>query len=139
MKIYTSYYGNLKKLHNAQIIPIGVSLYRPKWFKGMSLGMLAPRREMLSDDMSTEEYIVKYNKILEALNFNEIVRMIKGNGNGSDVALLCYEKPGDFCHRHLLADWLNKKGDLQVEEFMQNQEPVKIKEVPKESSQITLF
>ncbi len=20
---------------------------------------------------------------------------------------MCYEKPGDFCHRHLVADWLN--------------------------------
>ena len=22
----------------------------------------------------------------------------------------CYEKPSDFCHRHLVADWLNKNG-----------------------------
>lgn len=23
--------------------------------------------------------------------------------------LLCYEKTGDFCHRHLLAEWLGYK------------------------------
>ena len=27
-----------------------------------------------------------------------------------DFALVCYEKPSDFCHRHLVADWLNKNG-----------------------------
>lgn len=27
-----------------------------------------------------------------------------------DIALICYEKPSDFCHRHLVANWLNKNG-----------------------------
>jgi SAM-dependent methyltransferase len=26
------------------------------------------------------------------------------------IALICYEKPSDFCHRHLVADWLNENG-----------------------------
>ena len=25
---------------------------------------------------------------------------------GQDFALVCYEKPGDHCHRHLVAEWL---------------------------------
>jgi uncharacterized protein (DUF488 family) len=24
--------------------------------------------------------------------------------------LLCYEKSGDFCHRHLVAEWLRRYG-----------------------------
>ena len=28
------------------------------------------------------------------------------------IALICYEKPTDFCHRHLVADWFNKNGIL---------------------------
>jgi hypothetical protein len=31
---------------------------------------------------------------------------------GDDAVLLCYEKPGQFCHRHLVAQWL--KVDLQA-------------------------
>ena len=34
-----------------------------------------------------------------------------------DIALLCYEKPDDFCHRHLVADWLNKNG-YKCEEYV---------------------
>ena len=26
------------------------------------------------------------------------------------IALICYEKPTDFCHRHLVAQWLSKIG-----------------------------
>lgn len=30
--------------------------------------------------------------------------------HSKDVALLCCEKPSDFCHRHLVADWFRKNG-----------------------------
>lgn len=30
------------------------------------------------------------------------------------VALLCYEKPKDFCHRHLFAAWLNRTEGLMA-------------------------
>lgn len=29
---------------------------------------------------------------------------------GKDIALICYEKPTDFCHRHLVAEWLTTNG-----------------------------
>ena len=32
------------------------------------------------------------------------------------IALICYEKPTDFCHRHLVADWLNNNG-IKCEEY----------------------
>ena len=27
---------------------------------------------------------------------------------GESVVMLCIEKPNEFCHRHLVAKWLNK-------------------------------
>lgn len=32
------------------------------------------------------------------------------------VALICYEKPSDFCHRHLVSDWINLRG-IKCEEW----------------------
>ena len=29
-------------------------------------------------------------------------------GGREEIALVCYEKPGDFCHRHIVADWLDQ-------------------------------
>ena len=35
---------------------------------------------------------------------------------GDNAVMLCYEKPGDFCHRHLIADWITKNTGITVEE-----------------------
>lgn len=35
---------------------------------------------------------------------------------GKKICLICFEKPTDFCHRHLVADWLTKNG-FQCEEY----------------------
>ena len=34
-----------------------------------------------------------------------------------NMILLCYEKSGDFCHRHVLADWLEENFGYRVEEY----------------------
>jgi hypothetical protein len=36
MNIYTSYFANLKKLEKANIKPIAICLYKPKWYNGIS-------------------------------------------------------------------------------------------------------
>lgn len=41
------------------------------------------------------------------------------NVGENDIALICYEKPTDFCHRHLVADWLNKNG-FKCDEYLFN-------------------
>ena len=46
--------------------------------------------------------------------------------NGGDVAMLCYEKPEDFCHRHILADFLNEKLNLDIKEYEFNDKPKSI-------------
>lgn len=32
------------------------------------------------------------------------------NDDGWHIALICYEKPGDFCHRKIVAEWLQDAG-----------------------------
>ena len=39
--------------------------------------------------------------LLISLELDEILNLSEG-----DIALVCYEKPGDFCHRHLVSSWL---------------------------------
>jgi len=36
-------------------------------------------------------------------------------GGDRDIILCCYEKPGEFCHRHVLANWLADK--IEVKEL----------------------
>ena len=34
----------------------------------------------------------------------------KQNEYYNSIVLICYEKPDDFCHRHLVANWFNENG-----------------------------
>lgn len=120
MRIYTSYFANKRKLVEAGIQPIGIALYPPRWFGGKSLKVVAPTRSILKDPEFTEErYTNRYlNEVLANVDANGFIEALKELSQGEDVALCCYEKPGDFCHRHILAEWLNKQLGIEIVEFV---------------------
>lgn len=111
--IYTSYFAKLKKLPT-NIIPIAICGKSPEWYKGLQYKVLAPRYWFFREWKKTHDndfYIENFNKeILSLLDPHEIVKKLKQIANSDDIALICYEKPEDFCHRHLVAEWLNKYG-----------------------------
>lgn len=118
MEIYTSYFAKTAALKAKGIIPIAISLYPPKWFQGSSIPTLAPKRYMLDDSLSEEKYTQLYvNDVLDKLDIGFLFKTIEALAYGKPVALLCFEKPGDFCHRHIVADWLKEKTGLCIEEY----------------------
>lgn len=118
MKIYTSYFAKAAILRKAGIVPIGVALWPPRFFRGISMKQVAPRRYMLNDSLTDEEYISMYrNDVLRYVDARSFIRQLEEAGRGMDVALCCFEKPGDFCHRHILAKWLNEQTGIEVSEF----------------------
>ena len=118
MKIDTSYYGNLRKLKAANIVPISIALWTPKWYTGLTCKDVAPKAYMLNDDLTQEQYTEMYKRNVLSQHYpSSIVEKIRRLSQGKDCALLCYEKPGEFCHRHILADWLNKELNAGIEEY----------------------
>ncbi len=79
---------------------------------------------MLRDANQTQEqYIERYKRlVLGSLRVENVVRDIGILSGGRDAALLCYEKPGEFCHRHLLAQWITEQSGLEVTEWMTEEE-----------------
>ena len=120
MKIYTSYFGNLKNLKKHHIVPIGVSRFPPRDFNGPNLISIAPTIDILNSCKSNHQQYIKRYKT-EVLSIQEeqqdFVNRLEFISNGNDVALCCYEEPDKFCHRHLIAEWLNEKLKLDVQEF----------------------
>lgn len=47
---------------------------------------------------------------------------IKDFAGGSNAYLLCYETPEKFCHRHMLAAWLNFSINADIKEWEQKNE-----------------
>jgi hypothetical protein len=115
MKIYTSYFGKIKKLKENCIVPIGIARFPPKYVSIRSIFDLSPRPDMLR--MSEEKYDREFMKILSKLNPNEMLRRMEEISGGWDCALLCFEKSGDPCHRYMVAQWLNRELGLDVTEY----------------------
>ena len=128
MKIYTSYFGNSRKLNAAGIKIICVAIGRPRFLSAPQMINVAPTRYMVSGPCSRDEYLRLYNQILSKQDASQVVKQIEMLSGGSDVALCCYEKPGDFCHRHILAKWITDNTGVEVKEFgaVEKKEPVAV-------------
>lgn len=137
-KIYTSYFGNAKNLNSRKYALIGIAGRSPKGWTGLEYKKLAPSwdiwktwHDQIEEGKNNQEYFktikkganiaytLRFNKqILGNLNAVEVVNDIFKLADGKIPVLLCYEKPGDFCHRHLVADWLNSNiHDVTVVEW----------------------
>lgn len=118
MKIYTSYFGNIRKLYVNNITPICIARGIPKFYRGEAIQTVAPYSWMLSGKVSRDEYIEAYfNQVLRNVDIDQFINQLEKVSKWNDVALCCYEKPEDFCHRHLLAKWLEEKLGIEVKEF----------------------
>lgn len=107
-KVYTSYFGNIKFLNKNNVIPVSIARFPPKWYMGLAITDIAPTPDMLR--LSVSDYIIRYNGILNRYDPILLCKRLEDLTNDlkSDIALLCFEKPEAFCHRHLLASWLNQ-------------------------------
>mgnify|MGYP000846084352 FL=1 len=138
MKLYTSHFGVTKSLLKAGIKPIGICLYPPQWYlmSGQkNFDMLAPTREIFKLDEAM--YTIRFNELLERLDPDNIFNAIGDISNGRDAALLCFEKPGEFCHRRLVAKWLENGLGFEVNEWRSTAKDEDRR--PPEAPQLSLF
>ena len=116
--IYTSYFAKLKSLPD-NIIPISICGKAPDWYKGLQYKKLAPKYDFFmkwKENHDNDYYVKCFNEqVLDNLKSEVIVAELSKmagnfNNNFEHICLICYEKPSDFCHRHLVADWLSEEG-----------------------------
>jgi hypothetical protein len=122
MKLFTSNFATSARDLNAVAISRGV----PVWFKGKKYPALAPEAWMIKKDcpLSEVEWTAEYHKrILSKLNAKKVLKDL-----GSGSVLLCWEKPGEFCHRRIVAAWLEKETGIECPELFK-EKPAKKKEV----------
>lgn len=115
--IYTSYFAKIKELQKNNIIPISICGKPPDWYKGLQYKKLAPKYDFFmkwKENHDNNYYIKCFNEqVLDKLNIRDVIYDLVGVldiNEDVDIALICYEKPSDFCHRHLVSDWFNRNG-----------------------------
>ena len=101
--------------------PVAISLIVPYWFSGPKYEKLAPTKKLLnlykSGVISKTDYTKQYtSETLCRLDANTVWEDLV-NIAGQDATLLCYERAGEFCHRRLVAKWLENELGVFVTEF----------------------
>ena len=118
-KIYTGYFAGIRNYPSGVLI-IGITRFKPEYFKGINLESLAPSANLLRQYKNKEidNFIFKQKYIQEiedrgfvAKSVRQILEEIAGN---RDIILCCYEKPSEFCHRHILAEWLGGVEEYKI-------------------------
>lgn len=119
----TSFFGGIGKKKGA----IAICLYPPRRSKILHYPDLAPSASLLDWYKSqlewggtgnperhyTEEFLDQLFDFDAQAVWNELHEL----ANGHEPILLCYEKPGYFCHRRLVASWFKAELGEVVEEL----------------------
>lgn len=117
--IYTSYFGNHRRSPK-EMKWVSIARKTPLSFTGERWEELAPSANLLSDYKSgrtdQQGYTQRYMKQLDDLVESQ-PKYFDRFKTDDDLILFCYEKIGDFCHRHLLANYLRTHYDLNVSEY----------------------
>ena len=123
--IYTGYYSKIKEYIDSGLTLLSISRTKPEFAKScIDIPQLFPSNKILWDHnkgkIDEMEYTSKYLDQLNELGVDRIIKMIQIFGD--NVVLLCWESPEKFCHRHILADYINKNSNINVEEFGKEKE-----------------
>lgn len=121
MNIFTSYYSAARTLSEADYLLVSISRRSPKNWAGVQCKDFAPSSRLLSQyhrGMSEAEYSDSYRQEIDELSdfYSVFVRLAK-LAKGRDIVLLCYEKKGDFCHRHILSDIVFERYGYRINEL----------------------
>ena len=121
VNITTSYFSQLRLIAS----PVSIARNEPAWFKAstkyQAYKKLAPSWSLLGKakqgKIGQEKYVkIYYQTVLDLHNPMEIVNELLALF-GPAPTLLCWEAPDKFCHRRLVANWLEERIGLTVPEL----------------------
>ena len=92
---------------------VAISLGVPRGWRGARCPVLAPPRPLIKI-MDEATFIPLYRaQVLDRLDPHKIIQDL----GGDDFIMLCWEAPGEFCHRRVVAAWIRKHTGILVEEL----------------------
>ena len=114
--------GNYEECKAGNLISISGDSGRKVGFVGKALPALAPKKVFwqifdsnvgkIPEKENIKYYIKEYYK--QVLSKVDIEALLE---NEQDPILLCYEKGQDFCHRHILAEYIEMKYGVKVSDI----------------------
>ena len=116
--MYTVYFGKMKSYpKDKEYRYVSIARFNKFW-SGEEYKKLTPPASIIKIEDKELYTKLYYEQVLNNLNPQEVY-----NELGDNAVLLCYEKYADieqgktFCHRHMVAKWLEEKLGVEVKEL----------------------
>ena len=114
--------GNYNDCKIGNLISISGDRGRSVGFTGKSLPKLAPKKVFwdiwhkrigkISEEENNKYYIREYYwQVLSKVDIEELLK------NEKDPILLCFERKQEFCHRHVVAEYINIRYGTEVKDI----------------------
>lgn len=114
--------GNYEECQAGNLISISGDRGKKVGYTGKAITKLAPKRAFwdiwynnigkIPEEENIRYYIEEYYKqVLSKVDIEDLLKDEK------DPILLCYEKGQDFCHRHVLAEYIEMKYGIKVRDI----------------------
>lgn len=104
----TTYFAKAKSLPTSDDL-VSIARGTPEGFKGRTMIQLMPTVNLLwrlKNNLCTEdEFTKEFTQQLSSLDVHAIAKEL-----GPNAIMICFEGKGKFCHRHLVAKWLQSNG-----------------------------
>lgn len=126
IKFFTSYYANIPNLEGYFLISISggitpeiekvIDKHDKRMAPNLSLFSQYKKSQEIKDvstSFNEERYVKRFKKeVLSNIEINSFIEEYKNiyAEHKKDIVFLCYEKPEDFCHRHIVQEFLNENG-----------------------------
>jgi len=111
--IFTGYYALTNRYRSDGLVPVQISGTSP--IKIPSYHKLSPPKPLVYDYkngiIDDIQYTKIYNEVrLKKLDPDIVYKDLLEITDGRIPILMCYEKPVNFCHRQIVADWFLEAG-----------------------------
>ena len=124
-ELATSYFAAGNVIVRSNLVPVGITIGKPKWDaqyrngeRPVYLRELAPWGLLQVDD--DEEFTSKYLERLDRIGADVLAERFAAVSDAHDrrgLALLCFERAGDPCHRRTFATWWVRQTGQPVPEL----------------------
>lgn len=95
---------------------ISIARSQPRNYKLPEFRPLAPGKWFHS--VTEAEYRVLYAEQLAQLDSQQVWDELHRIAGDHEPVICCWEKPGEFCHRRLVAEWLEDSLGVDVPELL---------------------
>lgn len=121
MDVFTSCFKFAKSLDSSRFFVVSISRFPPRWFQGYCCYDLAPSADLLKrfkGGLSKYHYGVRYRRdVLDRVDVHRVFEGLARLACGRDIVLCCFEPAFDFCHRRLLANYVQERWGYSIEEL----------------------